>query len=209
MVTEEELSQMGPEELAEFQKQNCVFCQIASGKIPSKTVYSDEQSIAVLDINPATKGHMLLLPKEHFSVMPQVPAPLLQHLFMVSKSLSQTALKAIQCKGTTIFIANGVAAGQRAPHFMIHIIPRNENDGIPLTIPEKSFPKKDLDGVKLVLKKILSKKEVVEAEIVKESTKPKKSDSAKLKKSKKGKKKSNDKGSKKFDLDSVAELLTK
>jgi len=214
MVTEEELSQMSPEEIEEFQKQNCVFCQIASGKIPSKTVYSDDESIAVLDINPAAKGHMLLMPKEHYSVMPQLPVHLAEHLFMVTKGLSQAALKALQCKGTTIFVANGVAAGQKAPHFMIHIIPRNDGDGISIAIPAKEFSKKDTDAVSAVLKKVLSKKQAVEADVVKEekaaTATTKKATTATTKKKKAEAKKTKKKGSKKkFDLDAVGKMLDK
>ncbi|MAG15867.1 hypothetical protein CMO88_02295 [Candidatus Woesearchaeota archaeon] len=216
MVTEEELSQMSPEEIAEFQKQNCVFCQIASGKVPSKTVYSDEESIAVLDINPAAKGHILLMPKEHFSVMPQLPEELAEHLFMVCKSLSQAALKALNCKGTTIFIANGVAAGQKAPHFMIHIIPRNDDDGLSMEIPSKSFPKKDMEAVGAILKKVLAKKQKVDAEVVKEEKaepakvkKTKTKDSSKKKKASNKKKGSSKKEAKKekFDLDDITKVL--
>lgn len=201
MVTEEELSQMTPEELAAFQKQNCVFCQMAAGLVPAKTVYSDNESIAVLDIHPAAKGHMLLLPKEHYSVMPQLPEHLAEHLFMVCKGLSQAALKALHCKGTTIFVANGVAAGQKAPHFMVHIIPRNDGDGISLGITEKSFPKKELDAVSAALRKVLGmKKKAVDAEANREEKKP-----ARTKKEGSRKKK----GRKGFNLDAVTELLEK
>ena len=216
MVTEEELAQMTPEELAEFQKQNCVFCQIASGKIPSKEVYSDEESIAVLDINPAAKGHMLLMPKGHYSVMPQLPEHLAEHMFMVTKGLSQAALKALQCKGTTIFVANGVAAGQKAPHFMIHIIPRNDGDGISMTIPSREFSKKDVEAVGAVLKKVLWRKKAVEAEVVKDEKTTaaagiKKGTSKKAAKisGKNRKQESKKTGKKSFDLDAISDMLGK
>ncbi len=203
MVTEEELSQMTPEELAAFQKQNCVFCQIAAGRVPAKIVYSDDESIAVLDINPAAKGHILLMPKEHYSVMPQLPEHLAEHLFMVCKGLSQAALKSLHSKGTTIFIANGIAAGQKAPHFMIHIIPRNDGDGLSLSIPERSIPKKELDTVNAALRKVLGMPEkVMEAEVVKEEKKKP------VEKKKKTTRKKTGKGSKDFDLDSVTKMLT-
>lgn len=202
MVSDEEISQMSPEELAEFQKQNCVFCQIAAGRVPAKIVYSDSESIAVLDIHPAAKGHMLLMPKEHYSVMPQLPEHLAEHLFMACKGLSQAALKALHCKGTTIFIANGIAAGQKAPHFMIHIIPRNDGDGLAFGIPERSIPKRELDAANAALKKALGPERIVEAEVVKEEKKP-----AKAEDNKKRKKKTE--SSKRFDLDSVAKMLTK
>ncbi len=215
MVTEEELSQMTPEELAEFQRQNCVFCQIAGGKVPAKMVYSDNESIALLDINPAAKGHMLLMPKEHYSVMPQLPENLAEHLFMVCKGLSQAALKALHCKGTTIFVANGIAAGQKAPHFMVHIIPRNDGDGLSLGMPERSIPKKELDAVSAALKKALGMPEISGSS---EPQKPKRPEIkekaienavAKAEKKKDGSGKERKKGGRKFDLDSVTRMITK
>ena len=127
---EEKVKNMTPEQLQELQRQQCIFCQIISGKIPSKKVYEDNTCLAVLDINPAAKGHLLLLPKEHYAVMPQVPEKVLGHLAIVSKHLSQVLLKALRADGTTVFIANGAAAGQRAQHFMIHLFPRRGNDGV-------------------------------------------------------------------------------
>ena len=84
---QEKLKNMSPEELQEFQKKQCIFCQIIAGKIPSKKIYEDEKCLAVLDINPAAKGHLLLLPKEHYAIMPQIPDKILSHLFLVSKKL--------------------------------------------------------------------------------------------------------------------------
>ena len=127
---------MSPEEIAELQKQQCIFCQIISGKIPSKKIYEDDDCLAILDINPATKGHLLLLPKEHYVIMPQVPEKLISHLFIIAKNLSTILLKGLKVGGTNFFIANGLVAGQKAQHFMIHLIPRKEDDKI-FDIPEK------------------------------------------------------------------------
>ena len=139
--------------------------------------------------------------------MPQLPEQVVEHLFMVAKALSQAAFKGLQCKGTTIFVANGVAAGQKAPHFMIHIIPRNDDDGISMSIPENSFPKKDMTAIGAILKKVLDKKKrVVEAEVVKEkAAKPKKVKSKKVAKKKKSKSKASKKDN--FDLDAVTKML--
>jgi histidine triad (HIT) family protein len=125
---EEKLKNMSPEELAQFQKQQCIFCQIISGKIPSKSIYQDEHCTAILDINPAVKGHVLLIPKEHYAIMPQVPDFIIEHLFVVAKKLSQALLRGLKSSGTNIFIANGQAAGQKSQHFMLHILPRKEGD---------------------------------------------------------------------------------
>ncbi len=144
---QEKLKNMSPEELQEFQKQQCIFCQILAGKIPSKKIYEDDKCLAILDINPAAKGHLLLLPKEHYAIMPQIPDPVLGHLAIVSKHLSQALLKNLKVGGTNVFVANGLAAGQKAQHFMIHIIPRKEGDGL-LEFDEKLIEKEMQDKVK-------------------------------------------------------------
>ncbi len=127
---QEKIKNMSPEELKEFQKQQCIFCQIVAGKVPAKKVYGDEFCIAVMDINPATRGHILVIPKEHYAIMPQVPEKEAGHFFLVAKYLSQLQLRLLRTTGTTVFIANGQAAGQRSQHFMLHLIPRKEHDGL-------------------------------------------------------------------------------
>ncbi len=136
---EEKIKNMSPEELKEFQKQQCIFCQIIAGKIPSKKVYEDDRCITVLDINPATRGHLLIIPKEHYAIMPQIPDKDIGHFFLVSKYLSQVLLKVLKASGTNVFVANGLAAGQRSQHFMVHVIPRKESDGL-LQVQEKVYP---------------------------------------------------------------------
>lgn len=143
----EKLSQMSPEELKEFQKKQCIFCQIISGKVASKKVYSDEKCTAILDINPANPGHILLLPNEHYGIMPLIPEEELGHLFIVAKALAHASLKALEAQGTNIFVANGVAAGQKAQHFMIHVIPRKEGDNVNINILEKSMSDSDAEKV--------------------------------------------------------------
>jgi histidine triad (HIT) family protein len=126
---QEKLAKLSPEERKAFFRQQCVFCQIVDGKIDSMKVFEDGLCIGVLDINPANPGHVLLLPKEHFQVGPQVPESTMRHMGMVAKAISNACLKVLKCGGTTIFVANGMPAGQRAQHFMVHIIPRKEKDG--------------------------------------------------------------------------------
>ncbi|MBI2129242.1 HIT family protein [Candidatus Woesearchaeota archaeon] len=201
---QEKISKMSPEELKEFQKQQCVFCHIISGKVQSKKVYEDDKCIAVLDINPANPGHMLVLPKEHYSIMPQIPEDEVGYYFKVAKALSQVSLKALQSHGTTIFVANGIAAGQKAQHFMVHVIPRVENDNVGLEIPHNRISEDDLNKVRKLLAEKLG---AVEAEIVEE---PKKEleEKKEIKPEKKAKKEKTDKKSEeKVDLDDIAKLL--
>ena len=123
-----------------------------SGNVPSKKVYEDDKVIAALDINPATPGHMLVLPKEHYSIMPQLPEELVQHLGKVARHLSQTALRALKAQGTSIFVANGLAAGQRSSHFLLHVIPRSEDDNVGITLPENKMEEKAYAQLKDALK---------------------------------------------------------
>jgi len=153
---QEKIKDMSPEELKEFQKKQCIFCHIVAGKVQAKKIYEDEKTLAVLDINPANPGHILLLPKEHYAVMPQIPEDELTHLFMVAKSLSNVALKSLEATGTNIIVANGPAAGQKAQHFMIHIIPRKEKDNLSFDVPQQNISEKDLDVVQEKLSKKIS-----------------------------------------------------
>ncbi|MBS1267148.1 MAG: hypothetical protein MAG795_01120 [Candidatus Woesearchaeota archaeon] len=153
-LTEEDLKNMSPEEIAKLQQQNCIFCKIISGEVASKKIYEDEKCLAILDINPANPGHILLLTKKHFQVMPQVPDKIISHLFSNVKFLSKCALKGIQAEGTNIVVANGMAAGQKAPHFMIHIIPRKEGDGLDFDLKKTQIPEKNQE---ILRKKIRQK----------------------------------------------------
>src|SRR3990167_3381355 len=79
---QEKIKSMSPEELKEFQKKQCIFCQIIAGKVQSKKIYEDDKVIALLGINPANPGHILLLTKEHYSIMPQIPDDEVAYVFM-------------------------------------------------------------------------------------------------------------------------------
>jgi histidine triad (HIT) family protein len=110
------------------QKENCIFCKIIKGDVPAKKVYEDELLIAILDINPAKKGHVLVMPKEHYPILPLVPFEDMQHVFRKTKKLIDALKEAMLCQGVSLFIANGGAAGQQSPHFLFHLIPRDKND---------------------------------------------------------------------------------
>ncbi len=151
-ITEEQLKSMSPEEIQQLQKQQCIFCHIIAGKVQSRKIYEDETIIAILDINPANPGHVLLLPKEHYSILPLIPDDTVEYLFMASKAISQVLLKAMQAEGTNIFAANGVVAGQKAQHFMMHIIPRKEGDGVGLILPEMKISGEDMEKIRKAVK---------------------------------------------------------
>lgn len=161
MPTEEEMQEklknMSPEELKEFQMQNCIFCQMVKGQIASKKIYEDDKSLAILDINPANPGHILLMPKEHYAIMPLIPEDIIKHLFMISKQLSAVLLKTLKAEGTNIFVANGQAAGQKAQHFMIHVFPRMDKDSVGMELVGKKASATDLEKLRKRLAEKVSK----------------------------------------------------
>lgn len=109
----------------EEQKQYCPFCKIVKGEIPVSKVYEDKTFIAILDINPATPGHTLLIPKEHYPVMPFLPEKERDALATILPQLGAAMQRATLTRGAEYFIANGAAAGQQTSHFLIHLFARD------------------------------------------------------------------------------------
>ncbi len=111
---------------------NCIFCKIVKGEIPSSKVYEDEHSLAFLDIAPVHKGHTLVIPKRHFEDLTKIPEKDLQELIKSVKKVSIAVEKAVKADGFNLNISNKKAAGQVIFHAHFHIIPRFENDGLKL-----------------------------------------------------------------------------
>ena len=108
---------------------NCIFCRIANGEIPSRTIYEDDQFRVILDNGPATRGHALVLPKEHYANLYEIPAETLAAAAGVVKKVAAMEKEKLGADGMNIVQNNGLTAGQTVMHFHIHIIPRYENDG--------------------------------------------------------------------------------
>jgi histidine triad (HIT) family protein len=126
----------------------CVFCKIIAGEIPSYKIYEDEKSCAFLDINPVTKGHTLLIPKEHFQMMVDTPDELISHLYIRAKTLMKIIKKGMNADYVSISVV-----GVDVPHFHIHLIPRNFNDGLADFWPTKKYKTGEAEKI---LKKLLS-----------------------------------------------------
>jgi len=137
--------QPSPEELLKQQKANCLFCKIAAGEVPGRKVYEDGRMVAILDINPAAKGHILVMTKEHYPIMPLIPAEEFEHLFGTAAALSGAVKSAMIAQRCTTFIANGAVAGQQSPHFLFHLIPRELGDGLAaLAVPKRGVNQSDI-----------------------------------------------------------------
>lgn len=117
-----------PQQVLEASKAQCIFCKIIGGEIPSFKIYEDSKVYAFLDINPVNAGHTLVVPKEHYVVLPQMPDALATHLMKVVKYLSGAIFEMTGAHGINVFQNNGAAAGQEVPHVHVHIIPRFQDD---------------------------------------------------------------------------------
>jgi histidine triad (HIT) family protein len=116
----------------------CIFCKLANKEIPTNIVYEDEDFIAMLDISQTTKGHTLVVPKKHAENILEMSPEDCQKAFKVVKIVTDLLNEKLSPKGFNILNNNGVAAGQTVFHFHIHIIPRYENDGVSIEMPNNS-----------------------------------------------------------------------
>lgn len=108
---------------------NCLFCKIISGEIPSKQVYEDDAVYAFLDIYPASEGHTLVAPRKHFSSFTEMSAEDVASLFEAARKITAAVEKAVSAEGSNVGINNGEVAGQEVPHVHVHVIPRKKGDG--------------------------------------------------------------------------------
>ena len=107
---------------------NCIFCKIANGEIPATTLYEDEDFRVILDLGPASKGHALILPKEHAANVYELPDELAAKAFVLAKKMAKKLSDGLQCDGFNIVQNNGESAGQTVFHFHMHLIPRYKGD---------------------------------------------------------------------------------
>ena len=110
--------------------ENCIFCKIANGEIPSATLYEDEDFRVILDLGPASKGHALILPKEHAANIYELPDELAAKALVLAKKMAARLSEGLKCDGFNIVQNNGEAAGQTVFHFHMHLIPRYEGDTV-------------------------------------------------------------------------------
>lgn len=106
---------------------NCIFCKIIGGEIPSNTIYEDDTFQVILDVNPASKGHALILPKEHYANLYEIDEEVAAKAMKLAKKLAVHMTEVLGCDGFNILQNNGTVAGQTVFHFHMHLIPRYRN----------------------------------------------------------------------------------
>ncbi|WP_256391551.1 HIT family protein [Natronoarchaeum rubrum] len=109
--------------------EDCIFCQIVDGEIPSRSVYEDEDVMAFLDANPLAPGHTLVIPKDHHETLGDLPEDAGAQVFETLHRLAPEIEAAVDADGSNVAFNNGEAAGQEVPHVHGHVIPRFEGDG--------------------------------------------------------------------------------
>ena len=108
---------------------DCIFCKIAAGEIPSEIIYEDKEDMVIMDIGPIIKGHSLVIPREHYDPVTDIPDDLLGRLHQIAKRIAAAQLNGLGADGVNIMQNNGKASGQEVPHLHIHVIPRFKEDG--------------------------------------------------------------------------------
>lgn len=106
----------------------CLFCKIAAGTVPAPLVFEDESSLAFLDHRPVFPGHTLLIPKQHYETLADLPATLIQTFFAAAQLMARAVESALSADGTFVAINNRVS--QSVPHLHVHIVPRRKKDGL-------------------------------------------------------------------------------
>tara|TARA_Y100000310_G_scaffold345746_1_gene469166 strand:+ start:10481 stop:10888 length:408 start_codon:yes stop_codon:yes gene_type:complete len=126
---------------------DCIFCKLVKGEIPSSKVFEDDKTIAFLDIAPVNKGHVLVIPKEHFETILDTPEDTLKEVIATTKKVTAAVKKGVNADGITVGQSNFEAAGQVVPHLHFHIMPRFKDDGLKLW-PQGTYEDKEMDEYK-------------------------------------------------------------
>ena len=131
-------------------KKDCATCKDIEQK--KNLIYEDEQIVALLSSTPSTAGHVLVMPKEHYPIIEQVPDFIVANIFNKVNKISIAVFESIGATGTNVMVQNGVAAGQKAAHFTAHIIPRRDNDGLNFQWEPKQISEDEMSTAQLKLK---------------------------------------------------------
>lgn len=105
-------------------KDDCIFCKLANGVFETNTLYENDEFRVIFDASPATEGHVLVIPKEHYANVFEMPEELAGKAYILAKKVATALVEATGCKGVNILQNNGEAAGQTVFHFHMHVIPR-------------------------------------------------------------------------------------
>ena len=127
----------------------CLGCDLIKD---GKAIYEDDHVMAFLKEKPASSGHVVVMPKQHFTILEQIPDEEIGHIFEVANRISSSLFESLKIQGTNIIVQNGLAAGQIVSHFMVNIIPRAENDGLNFDWEGKKLSEEDMSAAEVKLR---------------------------------------------------------
>jgi len=130
-----------------MKKEDCIFCKIANGEIPSRTLYEDDNFRVIMDLGPATQGHSLILPKDHYANLFELPEETAGKAMIVAKKMASIMKEKLDCDGFNLVQNNGECAGQTVFHFHMHLIPRYRNDNQKILWEVTSPTEEELDAI--------------------------------------------------------------
>lgn len=136
-----------------MKEENCIFCKLASGEIPSHTIYEDDTFRVILDAAPASKGHALILPKEHYKDLYQIDETVAGEAMKLAKRMAADMTAKLGCDGFNLVQNNGEAAGQTVFHFHLHLIPRYKGDTAGITWNQGKTSPEELEELAALLGK--------------------------------------------------------
>ena len=139
-----------------MKKDDCIFCKIAAGEIPSRKIYEDKDLIAIMDLNPTSKGHSLIIPKEHCTNIYDIDEDIAAKVMKTAKKLATKMTVALNCDGFNLLQNNGETAGQTMFHFHMHLIPRYKGDQVGITWHPGELNDADKEEILLKVKEQLS-----------------------------------------------------
>ena len=125
-----------------MREDNCIFCKIANGGIPSETIYEDDTFRVILDLGPASRGHALILPKQHYRDLCELDEETAKKVLPLAAKIGNAMKKSLGCAGFNVVQNNGKEAGQTVFHFHVHLIPRYEGSPVMVSwMPGETGPK--------------------------------------------------------------------
>jgi histidine triad (HIT) family protein len=136
-------------------EENCIFCKIVKGDIPCAKIFEDDKVLSFLDIAPANKGHALIVTKNHYPTLLEIPDDVLDDMMIKARKIARAMHSALANEGFNILMNNKKVAGQLVPHAHIHIIPRFEGDGVSLNWQPRKYKDKEIDEFKEKIEKFL------------------------------------------------------
>lgn len=138
--------------------EDCIFCKIVRGEVPSHKIWEDDRVLAFLDIQPINRGHVLIIPKEHSQLISGVADEVLGNMMKSAKKIDEALRDSeLNPQGVNLFLADGEVAGQEVPHAHLHIIPRFKEDGFGLVFPAGYKNKPSKEDLEIISQKIQKK----------------------------------------------------